>query len=299
MWITANLATRPYTDLGPALKLLRISMAVLVVIAIGLGLGLRALHQKAEEARATELRVQKQIDAINMEEQGYQAMMRQPENAQLLDQVKALNKIFDDKTFSWTLAMEDLETVLPSGVQVASLDPVRDSKDGHITLKLRVVGPRDHADDLVENLEHSRHFLLPHIVSESSESSGDRNQRLEPVSTSNRFTFELLADYNPAVSVDRKAERKQEKQQNKKSSADGERISQSAPPDGAVHPVPKTLPSHISPVTQQAPLVRPVQPQTALGQRPPWLPNNGLQRLRPNRTQNQNSIPNQNPGGQQ
>ena len=54
MKITLNLATRPYTDIGPALKRLRIAIAVLAVMAIGLGLGLRAVHQKADEARATE-----------------------------------------------------------------------------------------------------------------------------------------------------------------------------------------------------------------------------------------------------
>ncbi|MGA2352799.1 MAG: fimbrial assembly protein, partial [Terracidiphilus sp.] len=88
-------------------------MAVLVVVGIGLILGLRAFHQKAEEARKTEQQVQSKIDAINHERQGYQELMRQPANAELLTQAAALNQLFDEKTFSWTLAMEDLETVLP------------------------------------------------------------------------------------------------------------------------------------------------------------------------------------------
>ena len=198
MRITLNLATRPYVNLGPALKRLRIAMGVLLVIGIGLLLGLRAFHQKAEEASATEDRVQRQIDAINWERQGYMNRMHQPANVQLLAQVGTLNQLFDEKTFSWTLAMEDLETVLPGGVQVTSIDPSRDPKTGRITLKLRVVGPRDHADDLVENLERSKHFLLAHIVDESTESNNN-SQHLEPVSASNRFTFEILADYNSAA----------------------------------------------------------------------------------------------------
>jgi type IV pilus assembly protein PilN len=211
MRITLNLATRPYADLRPALKRLRIAMAVLAVVAIGLGLGLRAFHQKAEAARATEQIVQKKIDAINQERVGYQQLMQRPENAKLLAQAGELNQIFDEKTFSWTLAMEDLETVLPGGVQVTAIDPNRDAKTGQITLKLRVVGPRDKADDLVQNLEHSRHFLAPHIVSESTEANGGPNERLEPVSASNRFTFELLADYNSAVPLEHRALRKIEK----------------------------------------------------------------------------------------
>ena len=233
MRISVNLATRPYSDLGPALKRLRIAMAVLVVLGIGLGLGLRAVHQMAEEARATEARVQSQIDAINQERLGYQNMMRQPANALLLNQAAALNQLFAEKTFSWTLAMEDLETVLPGGVQVVSLEPSRDPKTGRITLKLRVIGARDRADDLVQNLEHSRHFLLPHIVSESSESTGGPNEKLEVLSASNRFNFELLADYNSAAPMESKAEKKSEKAQ-----AAGERAGQNGPPHHAIHPLP-------------------------------------------------------------
>jgi type IV pilus assembly protein PilN len=233
MRITLNLATRPYADIGPALKRLRIAIAVLVVIGIGLGLGLRSLHQKAEEARKTEQQVQSKIDAINRERQGYQDLMHQPANEALLKQAMALNQLFDEKTFSWTLAMEDLETVLPGGVQVVSLEPSRDPKTGRITLKLRVIGARDRADDLVQNLEHSRHFLLPHIVSESSESTGGPNEKLEAVSASNRFNFDLLADYNSAAPVEGNAEKK-----NVKPQAAGERAGQSTPPRRAIHPLP-------------------------------------------------------------
>ena len=212
MKITLNLATRPYIDIGPALKRPRIAIAVLAMMAIGLWLGLRAVHQKADEARATEQRVQSKIDAISREREGYQEMMRQPANARLLTEVGMLNQLFDQKTFSWTLAMEDLENVVPAGVQVATLEPTSDEKTGRTTVKLRVVGPRDRADDLVQNLEHSKHFLLPGIVGESSEATatGGQADRLEPVSASNRFTFELQAEYNPAAAVERKAQKRLE-----------------------------------------------------------------------------------------
>jgi type IV pilus assembly protein PilN len=198
MRITINLATRPFTDLGPVFKRLRIAMIVFAVVSIGLGIGLHALHSKAEAARARERGLDTQIGRINGERQGYMAMMRQPDNAQVLDQAGNLNQLFDQKTFSWTLAMEDLETVLPGGVQVTTLEPIRD-KEGRITLRLRVVGPRDKAVELVQNLEHSRHFLRPSIVGESSENTGGPGTALEPVSASNKVNFDLLADYNPAT----------------------------------------------------------------------------------------------------
>jgi type IV pilus assembly protein PilN len=171
---------------------------VLALVAIGLVLGLRAFDQKAEIARARDHSLDGQIAHIAQERQGYQNLMSEPANVQLLQQAGALNKLFDEKAFSWTLAMEDLETVLPSGVQVTTIEPVR-AKDGHITLHLRVIGPRDRAVDLVRNLEHSKRFLLPRIVGENAEATAGAGERLEPVSESNRVNFDLLAEYNPAL----------------------------------------------------------------------------------------------------
>jgi len=203
MRITLNLATRPFADLGPAIKRLRMALGVLALLSIGLGLGVRAFHQKAEEARAREQSLDTAIARVNRERQGYQERMRLPANAEVLAQAGALNQLFDEKAFSWTLAMEDLETVLPGGVQVSTIEPIR-AKDGQITLHLRVIGPRDRAIDLVRNLERSKDFLMPRIVGENSETTGVPGERLQPVSASNRVNFDLLAEYNPASAGERR-----------------------------------------------------------------------------------------------
>jgi type IV pilus assembly protein PilN len=208
MRISLNLATRPFADIGPAMKRLRIAMGVLVVVAIGLILGLRAFDQKAELARARDHSLDGQIARIAQERQGYQNLMKEPANAQLLQQAGALNKLFDEKSFSWTLAMEDLETVLPGGVQVTTIEPIRE-KDGHITLKLRVAGPRDRAVDLVRNLEHSKRFLLPRITGENAEATEGPAARVNvAASASDRVNFDLLAEYNPALPGERRMTRK-------------------------------------------------------------------------------------------
>jgi type IV pilus assembly protein PilN len=208
MRITLNLATRPFVDLGPAKKRLRIAMGVLAGVSLLLLLGLHELHQKAEAARAREHSLDGAIARIQSERQGYTALMQRPENAALVTQVEMLNELFAQKSFSWTLAMENLETVLPGGVQVTQIQPVR-AKTGQITLQLRVLGPHDLGIEFVRNLEHSRRFLRPRIAGESAESSGGGpNQHLEPVSASNRFEFDLLAEYNPPSPEERGANRK-------------------------------------------------------------------------------------------
>src|SRR6185437_10222987 len=207
------------------------------------------------------------IAKVNQERQQYINLAEQPDNSKVLAHVSSLNKLIDAKAFSWTLAAEDLETVLPGGVQVTTLEPVVDKKDGHITVRMRVVGPRDKAVDLVANLEHSKRFLLPRIVNETAESAGNGNQQdLQPVSASSRVNFDLLADYNPATPEERKAG-------NRKAQSDAQ--AQSAGEQGqpaAAHPnvnLRTARPGQVrAPKTFQA-QPRPTRPKPAARPRPP------------------------------
>jgi type IV pilus assembly protein PilN len=205
--ITLNLATRPFVDVGPAMKRLRIGMIVLAVLSLA-GLGaLHLVHSKAETARAREHSLDGDIAKINTERAGYEAMMAQPKNAEFMTEVDELNELFEAKAFSWTMAMESLETELPGSVQVTQIEPQR-SKTGQITLHLRVVGPHNLSDELVKNLEHSSRFQAPRIVGEEAESANTTNQKnLEPVSTTNRFNFDLQAEYVPPTEAELAAEK--------------------------------------------------------------------------------------------
>jgi type IV pilus assembly protein PilN len=84
MRISLNLATKPFADIGPRIKNLRIAMAALAITALALGYGVYSLDAKAKAAHARERVLETQIDRINKERQGYQAMMREPDNAATL-----------------------------------------------------------------------------------------------------------------------------------------------------------------------------------------------------------------------
>jgi len=211
MKIKLNLATRPFVDVGPAMKRLRIAMIGLAVFSLACLGALHVVHSKAQAARAHEHSLDGAIAKINTERQGYEAVMAQPKNAEFMTEVGELNDLFEQKSFSWTMAMESLETELPGGVQVTQIEPLR-SKTGQITLHLRVAGPHDLADQLVKNLEESKRFVSPRIVGEEAESANNPNSRMiEPVSASNRFTFDLQADYVPPTPDEIAAEKKKQK----------------------------------------------------------------------------------------
>lgn len=205
MKITLNLATRPYADLGPAIQRLRIAIAALALLCTVLLVSLHLIHNRAAAARSREHALDARLAAVTGEHQSYLATVARPDHAELLKQAAALNQLIDEKSFSWTLAMEALETVLPGGVQVTSIEPVRD-KEGHIMLHLRVVGPQNLSVDLVRNLERSHRFILPRITAENSaESTTGLAKHLEPVSATNRFDFDILTGYNPPTEEERRA----------------------------------------------------------------------------------------------
>ena len=63
MRIALNLASRPYANLGPALKRLRIAMAALAVLCLLFLLGLHLFDRQAEAARALEHSLDSRIAA--------------------------------------------------------------------------------------------------------------------------------------------------------------------------------------------------------------------------------------------
>ena len=197
MRITLNLATRPFIELRPLYTRLRIWMAVLVLLAVPLWLLLHTEQQKAIIAISRVNAMQANVQRLERQQQSYQTLMRQPENAAVLTQSDLLNGLFRKKAFSWTATMTDLETVLPPGVQVLSIDPVV-ARDGRVAIHLRVSGARDRAIDLMRNLEKSRHFASPRLEGESlASSTSEGNPSAPQTATGGNVNFDIVAGYRP------------------------------------------------------------------------------------------------------
>jgi type IV pilus assembly protein PilN len=270
MKITLNLATRPYADQGPAIRQLRIGMAVLAVLLLLLGWGLLHFHQSALRTQAQEDAVDRAIAKIQHEQQGYQAQMQQPANAKVLTQAQFLNQLFEEKSFSWTACMEDLEPVLPAGVQVTAIEPVRD-KNGDLTLRLRIAGPRERSVEMLRNMEGSRRFVSPRIVGENAENSSAQGD-LQPVSAASRVTFEVLAEYSQASLDERKAAIAAQKRQHPAASALP--LAQASPRPIYHPPIPARMPGQVpgqvpGQIPGQPQALTPVQPGIPPGARTP------------------------------
>ncbi|HEY0161207.1 MAG TPA: PilN domain-containing protein [Edaphobacter sp.] len=195
MKITVNLATRPFVELRPLYAKLRIAAIALAVLALVLGVSLRSLNAKANEAASEMNALKAKTQAFLQERQQNEARMRQPQNRAVLERSQFLNDLFARKSFSWTAVMMDLERVLPAGVQVTSIEPST-SKTGDVNIRLRVSGDRDHAVDLVRNLEKSQRFISPRLADEASQVQEGHTLAASALAPGT-VEFDIYSGYNP------------------------------------------------------------------------------------------------------
>ncbi len=206
MQISINLATRPFVELRPLLRRLRLALAALAVLSILLGFALHALNSKALAAQAEMDALKNRTAQFQAERERDEARMRLPQNRAVLDRAHFLNTVFAEKSFSWTAVMMDLERVLPAGVQVTTIEP-QISSGGEVTIRLRVSGPRDRAVQLVRNLETSSRFIDPRLSGEAAQAadSTTTNRVSLPLSTPGTVEFDILSGYNPLPELHRPA----------------------------------------------------------------------------------------------
>jgi type IV pilus assembly protein PilN len=234
MRISVNLANRRFVELRPLFARLRLAAVVLTMLAVGLWFALRSLEAKAAVAQAQMDRLKSETQQYQHERQANEARMHQPQNMAVLERSQFLNATFARKSFSWTAVMMDLEKVLPTGVQVTSIEPVI-SKEGDVTIRLRVSGDRERTVQLVRNLETSQRFLQPRLSSEQAQTQ-EGNHTTTQVLAPGAVQFEILSGYNPlpAKSVKEVSAKKEESDAPKTRAAKKPSTLKGTPPRGGV-----------------------------------------------------------------
>jgi type IV pilus assembly protein PilN len=123
MRIPVNLASDPFRRDRPMIVatvtvglLLTGLLAMLVYLAIG-------ERDRASEARDAIAQIQRQLDGLSREEARLQAVLRKPDNSEVLDRSVFLNALLQRKGVSWTKIFEDLESVTPHNVRLMSVRP--------------------------------------------------------------------------------------------------------------------------------------------------------------------------------
>jgi Tfp pilus assembly protein PilN len=129
MKIPINLASQPFRRDRPMVAA-SIGVCLLLLATLGALISL-ALADRAQFAdlRHNVDRLNSEIRKSTADQARLEAVLRRPENAEVLERSVFLNALLRRKGISWTRIFADLEKVLPYNVRVIQIHPTVDSLD--------------------------------------------------------------------------------------------------------------------------------------------------------------------------
>ena len=137
MKIPINLASEPFRK-DRALLVASAAVGVLLVIS----LGALIMLANADNAQLADLRkevahLHSQIGASVKQQADFEAVIRKPQNAQVLELSVFLNTLLSRKGISWTRILADLEKTMPANVKMLNIQPYVTGRN-QISLSLQV-----------------------------------------------------------------------------------------------------------------------------------------------------------------
>jgi len=158
MRIPVNLASQPFRR-DRAMLVASIAVSVLLVGTLGVLISIAmADNAQLADLRKSVSRTRAQIAAANSQQQNLDGILRQPQNAEVLERSVFLNTLLYRKGISWTKILNDLEKTMPPKVKVLNIRPFVTGRN-QITLDMMVGAESgDAVIDLYRNLEKSDLF---------------------------------------------------------------------------------------------------------------------------------------------
>jgi type IV pilus assembly protein PilN len=135
MKIPINLASQPFRRDRPMVAasiVVSVALTALLVMLVVLA------RQDKDQLVGINLelgRLNRQIHDASKEQSRLEGIMRQPQNASVLEWSQFVNTLIYQKAISWSRLFSDLEKALPYDVKVVAIHPQVDSRN-HVTLDM-------------------------------------------------------------------------------------------------------------------------------------------------------------------
>lgn len=172
--VPINLATEPFRRDRPVLVA---TAALALLLTIFLGFEVKTIVSQRQEGGAIHVtidRLNTQLRGIANQQAKLNALLRRPENAEVMERSLFLNSLIDRKAISWTKLFEDLEKVVPYNVRLVSVRLPEVDMDNRVLLDM-VVGAKERPEllELVQHLEASPQFGETNVQSSTPPSQTD------------------------------------------------------------------------------------------------------------------------------
>jgi len=186
MRLDLNLATQRYEDVRRVFRhWVPLVMAVALATVILVGLAFSNWWRSREPAREV-AKIRQEMEDVERERSEAMRVLDLPEHQTTRQRAQFLNNLIAHKAFSWTQVFTDLEKLVPTRVQVTSIQPQLNTA-GQLQVNMKVLtDSHDRAVELVRNLEKSERFRQPQIIREAT-----ATQQAMPIE------FEVAAVYVP------------------------------------------------------------------------------------------------------
>lgn len=185
--LPVNLASEPFRRDRPVLVAGYAAGALLTGAFLYLAAMAWIQRSEAADTREALVAAQRQLSVITTEQARYDTELRQPANAQSIENSLFYNELLLRKGISWTGIFNDLEKVLPHNVRLVS---VRPQVNGANRILLDMVVGAQTAEpvvDMVMRLEGSPRFGATTVSS-----------WLPPSQSEPLFRYRVTANYAPA-----------------------------------------------------------------------------------------------------
>jgi type IV pilus assembly protein PilN len=123
MRVPINLASEPFRRDRPMIAASVAVGALLVGLLVMLVFLAKSERDRARESRQSIARTEAQLKTIGQQRARLEAVLRQQENAEVLDRSVFLNDLLARKGVSWTKIFNDLEQVTPANVRLITVRP--------------------------------------------------------------------------------------------------------------------------------------------------------------------------------
>jgi hypothetical protein len=137
MKIPINLASQPFRR-DRALVAAAVAVSLLLTATLGVLITLAmADERQLADTKADLARQNARLAALANEQAQADAVLRKPENAEVLERSVFLNDLLLRKGISWTRIFADLEKALPHNVRVIQIHPTVDARN-RVTLDMQI-----------------------------------------------------------------------------------------------------------------------------------------------------------------
>ena len=158
MRIPINLASEPFRRDRPMLMASAVVSAALLVTLGLLGYLAQMDRAQLESMRGEVSHLESRLRVVQAEQARLDAVLRQPENASVLERSVFLNDLIYHKAISWSRMFADLEKTAPYNVRITALHPTIDSRN-QVMLDMTAASDQPEGiQDLLKALEASPIF---------------------------------------------------------------------------------------------------------------------------------------------